>query len=375
MTKSRIGYIDQFRGLATIFMVETHVINALLLTALRGQFTFKIVDFVNGFVAPSFLFVAGFSFTLALNRKGDAYRRFSGELWLHIRRLVYIWATGYLMHVPYFSLYKSVHHSTPQDILSFLGVDILQCIATTLIILHIVRILVKKDKIFNYFLYGLFLLFVLWAPAAGAYDFTKSFPTFFAQYFNRMHGSLFPLFPWSSFLIAGTIVSQKITFDKENRFSKYILLVGTLLVFGGLALMFIHTKLFPRISAADYSIGWFIVRLGFLLWILKSIIWYESKRARQYSVVKIFGHESFLVYVTHVLFIYGSSAKHVALVQSIGQRLNYLQCFGIFVVLTSAMFVLAFFWSMLKSRRYKLSRLVQYTFVSWFLYLFIKNPY
>lgn len=77
MAKERIGYIDQFRGLATIFMVETHVVNALLLNSLRQSFVYISLDFLNGFVAPSFLFVAGFSFTLALNRKGDAYRRFS----------------------------------------------------------------------------------------------------------------------------------------------------------------------------------------------------------------------------------------------------------------------------------------------------------
>jgi uncharacterized membrane protein len=375
MTKGRIGYVDQFRGLATIFMIETHVVNALLLNGLRSYFTFKILDFVNGIVAPSFLFVAGFSFTLALNRKGDAYRRFSGELWRHIRRLVYIWATGYLMHIPYFSLYKSVHHATPQDILSFFGVDILQCIAITLMILHIFRIIIKDDRFFNWFLHGLFLLFVLGAPAAGAYDFTRILPAFFAQYFNRLHGSLFPLFPWSSFLIAGTIVSQKVSFDKENKLRKHITLTGSLLVISGVALMLLHIRLFPQISAVDYSTGWFMVRLGFLLWILRGITWYESKKVRQYSVVKILGRESFLVYVTHVLFIYGSSAKHVALVQSIGQTLSYLQCFGIFLLLTTAMFVLAFIWSTLKSRSYKLSRLVQYTFVSWFLYLFIKNPY
>lgn len=371
----RIGYIDQFRGLATIFMIETHVVNALLLTSLRGQLTFKMLDFLNGFVAPSFLFVAGFSFTLALNKKGDAYRKFSGEFWRHMKRLLYIWAAGYIMHVPYFSLYKSIHHSTPQDVLSFLGVDILQCIATTLIIVHTGRIIVKNDRSFNYFLYGLFLLFVLGAPLTGAFDFTTVLPTFFAQYFNRLHGSLFPLFPWSSFLIAGTIASQKISFEKQSWLNSHILINGAIFVVAGLVLMLIHIKLFPEISVTDYSVGWFILRLGFLLWILKGIMWYESKRTRDYSFVKIFGRESFLVYIAHVLFIYGSSAKHISLIQSVGQTQNYLQCFGIFAALALAMFVLAFIWSTLKYRSYKLSRLVQYTFLSWFFYLFIKNPY
>lgn len=93
------------------------------------------------------------------------------------------------------------------------------------------------------------------------------------------------------------------------------------------------------------------------------------------SSVKIFGRESFLVYVAHILFVYGSSAKNMSLVESVGRTLNYLQCSEIFAGLTVAMFILAYAWSTLKKKNYNLSRLVQYAFVSGFFYLFIKNPY
>lgn len=378
----RIGYVDQFRGLATIFMVETHVVNALLLDSLRQNVVFKTLDFVNGFVAPAFLFVAGFSFTLALNRKGDAYRRFSPELLRHVKRLVFIWVTGYLMHIPYFSLFKTVHGSTPENMTAFLAVDILQCIATTLLLVHLIRVIIKSDRAFNVVLWGLFWLFIIAAPIAGFLDPYQVLPKFFGQYFNRLHGSLFPLFPWSSFLIAGIIASQKITFEKDSRFGERLLSIGGVLVVAGLALAFLHKFLLPQINLYDYAPGWFLLRLGMLLWILKAIIRFESKRnivpqtgSATWSAVKVFGRESFLVYVAHVLFIYGSSAKNTSLAESVGRTLNYLQCFGIFVVLTIAMFVLAYAWSTLKKKDYNLSRLVQYTFVSGFFYLFIKNPY
>ncbi len=375
MAKERIGYIDQFRGLATIFMVETHVVNALLINSIRQDFTFKALDFVNGFVAPSFLFVAGFSFTLAVNRKGDAYRKFSPELGRHFKRLIFIWVTGYLMHVPYFSLLKSVHGSTPDDMTAFFAVDILQCIATTLIIIHILRVLIKSDAAFNVVLWGLFWFFIIAAPIVAVLDPAQAMPKFMGQYFNRLHGSLFPLFPWSSFLIAGTIASQKITFDKESKLAVRLPQTGAALVVAGFVLVYLHRLFIPQINLFDYAPGWFMVRLGILLWILKGIIWYEGKRKLQWSSVKIFGRESFLVYAAHVLFIYGSSAKNLSLVESVGRTLNYLECFGIFAALTAAMFVLAFAWSTLKRENYNLSRLVQYAFVSGFFYLFIKNPY
>jgi uncharacterized membrane protein len=382
MAKERIGYIDQFRGLATIFMVETHVVNALLLDSLHQSFVFKTIDFVNGFVAPSFLFVAGFSFTLALNGKGDAYRKFSPELVRHLKRLTFIWVTGYLMHIPYFSLLKTVHGSTPEDMTAFFAVDILQCIAATLIIVHLIRVFVKRDRTFNIILWGLLWFFIIAAPIVGFLDPYQTMPTFFGQYFNRLHGSLFPLFPWSSFLIAGIIASQKITFEKGSRFRERLFQIGGALIAIGLLLVFLHKILFPQINLFDYAPGWFLLRLGILLWILKAIIRYEGKRnlvtqtgSPTWSAVKIFGRESFLVYVAHILFVYGSSAKNASLVESVGRTLNYLQCLEIFAALIIAMFVLAYAWSTLKKRNYDLSRLVQYAFVTGFFFLFIKNPY
>lgn len=363
-------------------MVETHVVNALLLDSLRQNFVFKSIDFINGFVAPSFLFVAGFSFTLALNRKGNAYRTFSPELLRHLKRLIFIWIAGYLMHVPYFSLLKTVHGSTPEDVTAFFAVDILQCIATTLILVHFIRVIVKSDRTFNMVLWGLFWLFIVAAPVVGFFDPSQSMPRIFGQYFNRLHGSLFPLFPWSSFLIAGIIASQKITFEKESRLREKLFPVGAVLIVIGLVFTFTHRILLPQTNLFDYAPGWFLFRLGILLWILQVIILYEARRdsAPQtvfpaWSAVKIFGRESFLVYVAHILFVYGSSAKNMSLVESVGRTLNYLQCFELFAGLTIAMFVIAYAWSTLKKRNYNLSRLMQYACVAGFFYLFIKNPY
>ncbi len=375
MAAKRIGYVDQLRGLATVFMIETHVLNALLSQTLRGTRLFGAIDFVNGLVAPSFLFVAGFSFTLAVNRKGDAYRRFSPELWKHLKRLLFILATGYVLHIPYFSLAKTVHGSTAEDITAFFAVDILQCIAFTLILMHLLRIAVKNDRTFNLVLWGIFWFFIFAAPLSGYFDAGSVFPQFLGQYFNRVHGSLFPLFPWSSFLIAGAISSQKVTFEKESNFADNLLRIGTGLVVVGYILFQLQKSFFAQTNVWNYAPGWFLLRLGFLIWILQAIIWYEGKRKFGWSSVKILGRESFLVYVAHILLVYGSSAKNPSLVHFIGSQFNYLQCFLVFVGLTVVMFVLAYLWSELKSWNYQLSRLVQYAVVTGFFYLFIKNPY
>ncbi len=375
MIKKRIGYVDQFRGLATVFMIETHVVNALLSDSLKGTMIFSLLNFVNGLVAPSFLFVAGFSFTLAVNRKGDAYRRFSPELRKHMKRLLFILAVGYALHLPFFSLRKIIYGSTPADITAFFAVDILQCIAVTLILIHLIRVIINSDRTFNLILWGLFWFFIIGAPFAGYFDPGAVLPKFLGQYFNSVHGSLFPLFPWAGFLIAGAIFSQKVTFEKESKFAANLVRIGGGMVVVGLLLLEVQRFLLPQTNVWDYAPGWFLLRLGMLIWILKAIIWYEGKRETVWSSVKIFGRESFLVYVVHILLVYGSSAKNPSLVESLGTQLNYFQCTLIFVLLAAVMFAAAYSWSELKSRNYQLSRLVQWIAVTGFFYLFIKNPY
>lgn len=375
MARARIGYIDQFRGLATIFMIETHVVNALLMDPLRDGAVFSALNFLNGLVAPSFLFVAGFSFTLAVNRREDAYRRFSPELFRHLKRLLFIWVVGYALHIPYFSLFKIAHGSTPANISSFLEVDILQCIAATLVLLHVLRVLIKKDRTFNMVLWGLFWFFIVAAPLIGEIDFSRFLPEILSQYFNHVNGSLFPLFPWSSFLIAGTIASQKITYQKESRLAARLMPLGGGLIVAGYLMVYLHQTFFFQPDLYNYAPGWFLLRLGILLLILKGIIRYEEMRSMQWSAVKVFGRESFFVYVIHLVIVYGSGAGNVSLVELLGPLLNYFQCFWIFAGLTAAMLVVAYLWSSLKKRDYYLSRLVQYTFVVGLLWLFISRPY
>ncbi len=383
MAQRRLGFVDQFRGLATIFMIETHVINALLLTTLRGELAFKFVDFANGMVAPSFLFVAGFSFTLALNRKGEAYRKFSPELVRHLKRLLFIWVTGYFLHIPYFSLRKSLYGATAGDILAFTAVDILQCIAATLFILHILRVMVKDDRKFDILVYSLFVLFIAAAPLTGSVDVARALPLFVAQYFSRMHGSLFPLFPWASFLIGGTIASKFITGRSdlsvtgrvEKASLRKILWMGIAAAVVGAVFSVVEKNLLAEPHFADYSPSWFVLRFGVLLLILYGVTVYEEARASETSVVKLFGRESFFIYVVHLLIVYGSSAKFPSLVTMIGPSLSYLECVGVFVILAVAMYLAAQFWSYLKHNNYQISRQVQYSFITLFLYYFISRPY
>jgi len=58
-TSKRIDYIDLLRGWAVIVMIETHAFNATLTPAIKSDWFFGYIAFINGLVAPSFLFASG----------------------------------------------------------------------------------------------------------------------------------------------------------------------------------------------------------------------------------------------------------------------------------------------------------------------------
>jgi len=57
--KVRYTFIDLLRGWAIILMIEPHVFNTFLLPELKQTGWFSVVSFINGLIAPAFLFVSG----------------------------------------------------------------------------------------------------------------------------------------------------------------------------------------------------------------------------------------------------------------------------------------------------------------------------
>jgi hypothetical protein len=70
MAPERFRALDWLRGGAVLVMIQCHAMNKWLLHGLRGSELFRRLDFVDGLVAPSFLFAAGFSLALVQLRGG-----------------------------------------------------------------------------------------------------------------------------------------------------------------------------------------------------------------------------------------------------------------------------------------------------------------
>ena len=56
MKNIRLNFVDLMRGLAMIVMVEVHVVNSMMDPVFRNEAWFNYINFLNGMVAPVFIF-------------------------------------------------------------------------------------------------------------------------------------------------------------------------------------------------------------------------------------------------------------------------------------------------------------------------------
>jgi uncharacterized membrane protein len=143
---SRLAFIDLLRGWALLVMIEVHVFNGFLLPHFRATSWFHVLNFINGLVAPSFIFISGFVFLLASQKKLESFRTFGLTFWKQLGRIGLIWIVGYSLHLPFFSFHRAITEATEAQWLSFYQSDVLHCIAFGLLILFFSRLLIRNDR-------------------------------------------------------------------------------------------------------------------------------------------------------------------------------------------------------------------------------------
>ena len=349
---TRFIYIDLLRGWALIIMIEVHVFNAFILTSLKETGWFHLLNFINGLVAPAFLFVSGFAFIISTERRLEDLRKFKGYFWKKMSRIGLIFLVGYSLHLPFYSFTKIVNNPTYSYLISWFNVDILQCIASGLLLLLLLRITIKNERLFYYILIWLVILISLFSPLIWKIDFSKYIPVFFAAYFNPNNGSYFPLFPWLFFLISGAVYSRYYitarTDKRENIFIKKILLYSLIPIFLG-HLLFSDLFNSPIFSIRPNPI-FLYQRLGYVL-VLSSFFWYYSNaRQTKKSFVLDVSRESLLIYWLHLEVIYSKIWAGRSLAEIIGSSLSVIECIGVTVALLFFMILVGNIWGAIKKK-------------------------
>ncbi len=375
----RFVFIDLLRGLAVFVMIEVHVVNALLLPELRTGDFFRVLNFINGLVAPSFIFIAGFAFAISARRKWNDYTAPTRPLFVQIRRLIVIILIGYVLHLPFFSLRKILAESTPRIWENFFQADVLHCIGVSLIFLQVLVLLFKREK-WVYATAGLFgLIFIFGAPLVWMKDFADSIPLPLAAYLNNKHYSLFPLFPWSGYLMAGAVMSYYfIRMNESGRIAQYMIRVSILagvMIAAGIIFKILPYSMYPVVDFWRTSPQYFFIRLGIVILLLVGLWWGEQRLHYQGSFLTRFGQESLIVYATHLMIIYGSFLGDRSIASIVGKTQGYGMAFAITAGLIVLMIGLAYLWHWLKRDHTTIARIIQWGGTIIFIGLFLWREY
>ncbi|HEX7501836.1 MAG TPA: heparan-alpha-glucosaminide N-acetyltransferase domain-containing protein, partial [Acidobacteriota bacterium] len=220
---SRVQAIDLFRFFVLFFMIQGHLFRSYLLPALRQQEWYNIHEIFHGFVAPGFLFTAGFAAFLSFHNKRQNYISLGRAFFKRLRRILFVIAIGYWIHLPFLSLRKTLQTVRLGQAPEFLKVDILQCIGAGLLLFTLLAVVLKNEKIV-----------VLCSGLAGALFFLlpeavkgiRIHPAL-DPYFNY-DVSIFPVFPWVGFLCLGIVAAFLYSQLKKEVFFKLLLLLGIL---------------------------------------------------------------------------------------------------------------------------------------------------
>jgi len=349
MNNSRAHHIDYLKAWAVIVMIEVHVVNCFLNPSLRTAWWFHILNFINGLVAPVFIFTAGFSFVYSVMQKRRELIDFSKLFFRRAGRILLIFLVGYLIHIPYFSLKNIIMYASPAELKSFYSTDVLQCIGSGLLVLLFLRIIIKSDTWYHYIITAIGLLIVFVTPNIWNVDFSRWLPLPIATYFNEMHGSLFPLFPWHGFLFLGASygVNQQYSTNNKNNgaFTPYTV-TALIVSISGIVIMHYWSKN-PAFNIKPSAI-FFITRFALVIVLLHLYQWYLNVKNNPGGLFMVIGKESLLVYWLHLQILYRHIFNGKSLEIIVSQKFGIQECLIAFCLLTAIMFIVAIIWNTLK---------------------------
>jgi hypothetical protein len=374
----RINYIDQLRAWNVLLMCYTHSLDAMLADEYKGTLFFKIVNYIEGIVAPSFLFVSGAAFAIVLHKRKESYLNYGKPAQKQLLRLLFLVLIAYCLNLPYktFTQYQTL--MTHDQFIMFIRSNNLHVIVFGILMSQILFLIIREEKKFHWIALGLAGVVVIVTPFIYQIDFAKTFPIYIATYFNIKYLSGFPLFHWLAYYFVGCfIMYQLITAIQENREEQLI----KRLLFFSLAASFIFIMLeVVGIQTSYYYDFWlsspniFIIRLSsvfllvFFFWLI------ETKFNYRMRAFNVFKSESLLVYVLHLMIVYGS-VLGPGIERLFGKTLSWVEIIGIGTTIATSLLAVAYLWNWFKRELKFYSRVLLFSIWIYFIYYFFTKPF
>ena len=181
---------------------------------------------------------------------------------------------------------------------------------------------------------------------------------------------LFPLFPFSAFVLAGAVAGAALGRQEPSTRRRRGLIYGAALIAAGLVLI---APLRWIVDFWGVSPAYALIRIGALLLILLGVE-AVSRRTEAVRPLALLGHETLLVYVLHLLMLYGGVIGASPLARHFG-RLGFAQAGLVLLVMLPIVFAAAWTWHRWKARAPHAASLALVFLGVAFVYEFLTRPW
>jgi len=357
-------------------MIEAHMSNATILDSIRRTPQFHHIDLFNGFVSACFIFISGFALCLVIEQRLDLYLQWKKPLWLQIRRLLFILALGYWLHLPVWS-FRRLLNMDERAVFYLFRCDVLQAITLSLFFCLFVAMILRRRNAIALALGALALVIVFWTPFLYDTDPNTYVSPVVGTYLTAHHNPLFPLFPSAAYTFAGYFVCwvylRLRSRGKDLLLFSILLPSGLAMLVGALALFYVPWSYHVYADPSKSSPRHFMMKLGAVLLTLSLVWFYERLLKPKRSYLNMVGQESLFVYVLHLMIVYGCVFTRHSFARDIGNSLTYLPSFTLTALLIAAMCVAGVCWHVLKRDYPRLAKGLFYGAVAfWLVGMFVR---
>jgi uncharacterized membrane protein len=334
----RLDAVDWLRGLAVVLMIQTHLFGYWTNPAARATSAFWWSRYVGGLPFRMFLLLVGVSMAI----------RFESQLARGVERRVMVrgvvWRGFEILVLAYLFRLQEYVLSFFWDWRDLLRVDILNCIgASMMVVAPISAPRGGRRQIAVTLLVAAVVIAI--GPIVGPEQhFTSWLPRHLASYISG-HDKMaaFPLIPPVAWTLIGVAIGHWLV--RQSVDARRLARAFVICAVAGLAMMGAvrlvrsidpYLIRYPSEVAQQMGVGTFLYRLGMigvlaLVAHLATRIWPPPR----FSMMRVFGQTSLLVYWVHVELVYGLLFKRFA------ERLSMAQATVAFVLMTAAMLGLA----------------------------------